>query len=64
MNMVILCKGICDTLPSFSRYVDGFQYCCICSMFLPCEKNRCPCCHACVRMYSRMNRAHRKKVYI
>ena len=63
---MILCKGKCDKLPSLFRYDLGFQYCCICSLFLQGEKNRCPCCHGPLRTHRRQWGNHRDKnvVYI
>jgi hypothetical protein len=65
------CKGYCDRLNSFSRYVDGFKYCCTCQKFIQTgdpiegETLKCPCCHRQVRIHGRRwgKKSMRKRVY-
>jgi hypothetical protein len=65
------CKGYCDRLPSFDRYVDGFKFCATCEKFIQVGEARpgvmlkCPCCHRQVRIRGKKQNKHspRNKVY-
>lgn len=46
--MTKYCKGFCEQMHHFWRYVDGYKYCKACETFLLVEigtTNICPCCH-------------------
>lgn len=58
---MLLCKGLCDQLPEFHRFVDGFKYCGICEHFIQSETIKCPCCHGQMRVHSRQWGKKQKK---
>jgi len=49
------CRGICDSIPTFNRYVKDSRFCKICGRHLYIKNIglRCPCCHAMYRKTAR-----------
>ncbi len=51
------CNGIYTRYKTPGRYANGAKRCQICSIFIKCESNVCPCCHYALRTRPHLKRA-------
>lgn len=52
---MMVCHGLCDSIPTFNRYTENSKFCAICGKHLKIINigPRCPCCHASFRTHRR-----------
>lgn len=62
------CKGVCIRIKANKargkkRYGEGQKHCTICSIFIICDGNRCPCCSVLLRNTAKHSKTRNKKVH-